>query len=136
MVLMFYDGEIDFLTYLPLRAPRPNSLGFDESEHGINIQVRHFQGCYTKGKNGKHMIFRSKDKVGFLYFDMDSAVKVKSQDCAVIGVSEDDDNDDPDKEYYILAVRKTSGKEDYERLGAGRVRAHYGSKRSTSGKLL
>ncbi|KAI3070650.1 hypothetical protein CBS147353_6785 [Aspergillus niger] len=75
-------------------------------------------------------------EVGILHFDMGSAAEVESRNCVVIAMSQDDDKDDPNKEYYILAVQRTSGEEEYERLGVGRVRACYVSKGSTSGKLL
>ncbi|GKZ27648.1 hypothetical protein AbraCBS73388_005175, partial [Aspergillus brasiliensis] len=141
---MLYNGKIDFLTKRDLKVPGGQSLGFDDSESGINIEVRQFEGCYTGERDGEHIIFTCTKKVevtkevevGILHFDTNSAAKVKSRDCVVIGVSQDDDKDDPNKEYYILAVQKTSGEEEYERLGVGRVRACYVSKGSTSGKLL
>ncbi|PWY95760.1 hypothetical protein BO94DRAFT_600341 [Aspergillus sclerotioniger CBS 115572] len=141
---MLYNGKIDFLTQSDLKVPRHQSLSFDESERGINIEVRQFEGCYTQERDGEHIIFTSTKKVeatkevevGILHFDTNSAAKVKSRDCLVIGVSRDDDKDDPNKEYYILTVQKTSKEKEYERLEVGRVRAGYVSKGSTSGKLL
>ncbi|GLA32846.1 hypothetical protein AnigIFM63326_001489 [Aspergillus niger] len=141
---MLYHGKIDFLTQSDLQVPRNQSLSFDDSERGINIEVRQFEGCYMQEKDGEHILFTSTKKievtkeveVGILHFDTTSAAKIKSRDCVVIGVSEDDNKDDPNKEYYILAVQRTSGEKDYERLGVGRVRACYVSKGSTSGKLV
>ncbi|RDH26218.1 heterokaryon incompatibility protein-domain-containing protein [Aspergillus welwitschiae] len=131
-------------------VPRHQSLSFDNSERGINIEVRQLEDCYTRERDGEHIIFTKTKKVevtteveatkevevGILHFDMGSAAEVESRNCVVIAMSQDDDKDDPNKEYYILAVQRTSGKEEYERLGVGRVRACYVSKGSIPGKLL
>lgn len=45
-----------------------------------------------------------KVKVGILYFNMGSAAEVESENCVVIAMSQDNDKDDFNKEYYILAV--------------------------------
>lgn len=134
---LFYDGEIDFLTYSSLWIPGSQSLSFDSSECAINIEVRQFEGRYTLGRDGKHIIFTGTEEVGFLYFDMDSAAEVESQNCVVIGVSRGDRNDDSDMEYYILAVQKSSREQEcYKRLGVGQVRARCVSRKGISGKLL
>ncbi|KAB8261543.1 heterokaryon incompatibility protein-domain-containing protein [Aspergillus pseudonomiae] len=141
---MLYHGKIDFLTESDLKVPRNQSLSFDNSERGINIEVRQLENCYTRERDGEHIIFTKTKRVevtkevevGILHFDMGSAAEVESRNCVVIAMSQDDDKDDPNKEYYILAVQRTSGEEEYERLGVGRVRAYYVSKGSTSGKLL
>lgn len=147
---MLYNGKIDFLTQSDLQVPRHQSLSFDNSERSINIEVRQLEDCYTRERDGEHIIFTKTKKVevtteveatkevevGVLHFDMGSAAEVESRNCVVIALSRDDDKDDPNKEYYILAVQRTLGEEEYERLGVGRVRACYVSKGSTSGKLL
>ncbi|GMG14979.1 unnamed protein product [Aspergillus oryzae] len=141
---MRYNGKIDFLTQSDLQVPRNESLSFDNSERGINIEVRQLEDCYTRERDGEHIIFSKAKRVevmkgvevGILHFDMGSTAEVESRNCVVIAMSQDDDKDDPNKEYYILAVQRTSGEEEYERLGVGRVRACYVSKGSTSGKLL
>lgn len=133
---MLYNGKIDFLTKSYLQVPRNQSLSFDNSGRGINIEVQQFEGCYTRERDGGHIIFSGAEEVGFLYFDMDSAAEVEPRNCVVIGVDQDDGNNDLNKEYYVLAVRKLSGEEEYERLGVGRVQARYVSKGSSSGKLL
>ncbi|RAK82870.1 HET-domain-containing protein [Aspergillus costaricaensis CBS 115574] len=133
---MLYNGKIDFLTKSDLKVPENQSLSFDDSDSGINIEVRQLDGCYTRGRDGEYMIFMGTEKVGVLHFDMELAAEVESRNCVVIGVRADDGDDDPNKEYYILAVRKISEGKEYERLGVGRVRARYVSRASTSGKLL
>ncbi|EHA21142.1 hypothetical protein ASPNIDRAFT_54678 [Aspergillus niger ATCC 1015] len=147
---MLYNGKIDFLTQSDLQVPRNQSLSFDNSERGINIEVRQLEDCYTRERDGEHIIFTKTKKfevttevevtkeveVGILHFDMGSAAEVESRNCVVIAMSQDDDKDDPNKDYYVLAVQRTSGEEEYERLGVGRVRACYVSKGSISGKLL
>ncbi|PYH50611.1 uncharacterized protein BO96DRAFT_439724 [Aspergillus niger CBS 101883] len=141
---MLYNSKINFLIKLNLMVPSEQSLSFDDSGRGINIEVRQFEECYTRERDGEHIIFTKTKKVevtkevevGILHFDMGSAAEVESRNCVVIAVSQNDNNDDPNKEYYVLAVQKTSKEEEYERLGVGRVRAGYVSKGSTSGKLL
>ncbi|PWY62028.1 HET-domain-containing protein [Aspergillus eucalypticola CBS 122712] len=141
---MLYHDKIDFLIQSDLQVPKHQSLSFDNSERGINIEVRQFEDCYTRERDGEYIIFTDTKgvevtkevEVGILHFDMGSAAEVESRNCVVIAVSEDDDEDDPNKEYYILAVQKKWGEEEYKRLGVGRVRAGYVSKESTSGKLL
>ena len=81
-------------------------------------------------------ILADTENVGFIYFDMDSTERNEFRNCVVIGISADDRKDDPDKEYYILAVCKKAGDREYERLGAGQVQACYVSKKSSAGKLL
>lgn len=131
---MFYNGSIEFLTHSRLRVPKVKSLSF-ESNRGINIEVRQFESCYMDQTDNLTILVDARN-VGFIYFDMDSTERNEFRNCVVIGISADDRNDDPDKEYYILAVRKTAGEEEYERLGAGQVRARYVSKKSSAGVLL
>ncbi|KAI3014409.1 hypothetical protein CBS147347_11497 [Aspergillus niger] len=114
------------------------------SGRGINIEVRQLEDCYTRERDGEHIIFTKTKRVevmkevevGILHLDKGSAAEVESRNCVVIAVSQDDNEDDPNKEYYVLAVQKSSKEEEYERLGVGRVRACYVSKGSISGKLL
>ena len=128
---MFYNGSIEFLTYSTLRVVE--NLSF-ESYLGIKIEVRQFERC-CMNQTDNLTILADAGNVGFIYFDIDSTERNEFQNCVVIGIGADDHNDDPDKEYYILAVRKTAGEGEYERLGAGQVRARYISK-SSAGKLL
>ncbi|OJJ65830.1 hypothetical protein ASPBRDRAFT_79605 [Aspergillus brasiliensis CBS 101740] len=132
---MLYNGKVQFLTDSNVMIPQFPSLYFDDSKRGINIEVREFKYYHISRRDGEHIIYSDTGNVGSLYFDMDTAAEIEPRNCVVIGVSQDDDSDDSDKEYYILVVRKTSG-EEYERLGVGQVRARYVSKWSTSGKLL
>lgn len=131
---MFYNGSIKFLTYSMLRVPKVKSLSF-ESNQCINIEVRQFENCYMNQADN-FTILADTGNVGFICFDMDLTERNEFRNCVVIGISADDCNNDPDKEYYILAVRKTAGEGEYERLGAGQVRACYISKKSSAGKLL
>ncbi|KAI2883409.1 hypothetical protein CBS76997_11404 [Aspergillus niger] len=141
---MLYNGKIDFLTKSNLMVPSEQSLSFDSSGRGINIEVRQLEDCYTRERDGEHIIFTKTKRVevmkevevGILHLDKGSAAEVESRNYVVIAVSQDDNEDDPNKEYYVLAVQKSSKEEEYERLGVGRVRACYVSKGSISGKLL
>lgn len=125
-----------------LEVPTVKSLSF-ESNQCINIEVRQFENCYMNqadnltilAETGKETE-KETENVGSIYFDMDSTERNEFRNCVVIGISAKDFNDDPDKEYYILAVRKTAGEGEYERLGAGQVRARYILKKSSAGKLL
>lgn len=131
---MFYNGSIEFLTDSWLRVAKVENLSF-ESNWGINIEVRQFKSCCMNQTNN-FTILADTGNVGFIYFDMDSTERNEFRNCVVIGISAEDRNDDRDKEYYILAVRKTAGEGEYERLGAGKVRARHVSRKSSAGKLL
>lgn len=131
---MFYNGNIEFLTDSTLRVSEVIKLNF-ESNQGISIEIRQFESC-CMNQTDNFTILADTGNVGFIYFDMDSTERNEFRNCVVIGSSANDHNNDPDKEYYILAVRKTAGEEEYERLGAGQVRARYVSKNSSAGKLL
>lgn len=131
---MFYNGSIEFLTPSRLTVSEVTTLSF-ESNRRINIEVRQFESCYID-QTDNLTILADAGNVGSIYFDMDSTGRNEFQNCVVIGIGADDHNDDPDKKYYILAVRKTAGEGEYERLGAGQVRARYVSKKSSAGKLL
>ena len=117
-----------------LRVSEAINLNF-ELNQGISIEVRQFESC-CMNQTDNLTILADAGNVGFIHFDTDSTERNEFRDCVVIGISADDCNDDPDKEYYILAVRKTAGEGKYERLGAGQVRACYVSKKSSAGKLL
>ncbi|PWY68924.1 HET-domain-containing protein [Aspergillus eucalypticola CBS 122712] len=132
---MFYNGKVDFLAYSTIRVPQFQSLNFDDSMRSINIEVREFEYHHMSGRDREYMIYADIGEIGCLYFDTDSAAEIESRNCVVIAMSHDD-KDDPYKQYYILAVQRRSGEEEYERLGVGQVRAGYVSKESTSGKLL
>ena len=131
---MFYNGSIEFLAPSVLRVPKLENLSF-KLNWAINIEVRQFKSC-CMNQTDNLTIFADTENVGFIYFDMDSTERNEFRNCVVIGISADDRKDDPDKEYYILAVRKKAGDGEYERLGAGQVRARYVSKKSSAGKLL
>ncbi|RDH22700.1 HET-domain-containing protein [Aspergillus niger ATCC 13496] len=133
---MFYNGKVDFLTRSTLLVPQFQSLNFDDSMRSINIEVREFEYHHMSRRDREYIIYADTGEIGSLYFDMDSAAEIEPRNCVVIAMSQYDNEDDSNKEYYILAVQKTSGEEEYERLGVGRVRAGYVSKGSTSGKLL
>ncbi|KAE8372199.1 HET-domain-containing protein [Aspergillus bertholletiae] len=141
---MVYDGKIEFLTQSRLKVPPTEDLRID-SDLGIIMDVRQFESCYMSegdgqekeedNEDGNRIILAETGKVGFLCFDMNSASKIEFRYGVVIGFQEGDHSDDPDKKYYVLAVRET-GEGRYERLGAGLVQARYVSKEGATGKLL
>ena len=131
---MFYNGSIEFLTPSRLTVSEVTTLSF-ELNQCINIKVQQFESCYID-QTDNLTILADAGNVSSIYFDMDSMERNEFQNCVDIGISADDCNVDPDKEYYILAVHKTAGEGEYERLGAGYVQAHYVSKKSSAGKLL
>lgn len=132
---MFYDGSIEFLTYSLLKVPKYEILSFG-SNQAIKIGVRQFEYCHMDQEHENLKILADTTEVGFICFDLNFAARNESRNCVVVGIRNDDDNEDPDKEYYILVVREKSGEGEYERLGVGRVQARYVSNESRSGILL
>jgi len=130
---MAYNGGIDFMSDSTLMVPRSKDLGLDTNREVLVVKIRQFEYCRMEQKEKEHAIFADSGRVGSLWFDM--ATKIEFRHCVVVGMRKDQE-EDPQKTYYILVVREKPLKKEYERLGVGEVEARYVSKESDTGKLV
>jgi hypothetical protein len=101
---MAYYGGIDFITNSGLTVPRNEDLRFDtDREAALIVRVRQFEDC-RMGQEKEHAIYADSGRVGSLSFDMGANIQFNY--CVIVGMRVDE-NEDPEKTYYILVVLKS-----------------------------
>jgi len=108
------------------------SIRFDKSDPALALElrvpIRRLRNCRTE-QQGHQFIVRdnSNHNVGELWFDRQ--VSTSAQDCVVVGTEEDGNM------CFILLVSKIRDNH-YQRIGAGKISAHYLSEDDCEGRLL
>ncbi|KAK4096474.1 HET-domain-containing protein, partial [Parathielavia hyrcaniae] len=111
---MAYPGGIDFILDATrgLLVPCSEDLGFEE-----------------------RAIFDRTEKVGSLWFDVADHIQFQDCFCVVVSMGKDDKKEDSRKTYNVLIIRQKVGGRGYERVGVGKVEAHYVSIYCDAGML-
>ncbi|KAF2174745.1 hypothetical protein K469DRAFT_725092 [Zopfia rhizophila CBS 207.26] len=116
------------------RVPVHTNLQFNNDQGGLLlVQVWTFRNCRTERQMSPPVILDTDLKdVGFCWFDR--TTNIHFQHCVVIGMRKDTE-EDAEKAYYILLVRKASLENQYERVVLGKIKARCVSKEYCKGEL-
>jgi hypothetical protein len=121
---MAYHGGIRFQDEeeLPVgQAHWTTSLRFDKDGdcgHALIADVGVFQDCKMRLDGSRYAVFNLSEPEtnrGWIYYDVEDGKDLLQEHCVVVGSTEDSED------YYILVVRPTGVKSEYERVGMGLV---------------
>jgi hypothetical protein len=88
----------------------------DQYNHALIADVGVFQNCKMKFEGSRHAVFDlSETNRGWICYDVEDGKNLLEEYCVVVGSTKDS------KDYYILVVRPTGVKSEYERVGMGLV---------------
>ena len=140
---MAYSGGIDFLIqpsdfwitfeFLDIIVPRPEDLDFAEHGRALDVKFRSFSaGCRVESKEGKYLILKEMEEIGYLWVDMADQIEFEDCNCVVVGAEV---NRKGIPTYCIIVTQKNGPLGRYERVGVGKVLGQYVSKDCISEKL-
>ena len=101
-------------------------LEFDDKQKGTLIgSVGKFWNCTIVQEESQHAILDSQGtKRGWLQFDVEDPTDIDLHRCVVIGRA----GRESEIKYYVMVVRPTGSKREYERVGVGLIWASHISK--------
>jgi hypothetical protein len=122
-------SQIEFFSISVLRVPPKNELHFHPEpgqQHSLRVQVREIGERKIRQDGNQLFIVDEGDQdVGFCWPDTDLDVTLNH--CVVIAMDDSPGEKnlaDEERNYYVLFVKPQSGENSFERIGAGRIKAH------------
>ena len=134
-------SQIEFFSISMLRVSPNDKLHFDTGpgqEESLRVHIRELQECKIRQDGNKLIIVDKGDReVGCCW--PDTSVDVTLKHCVVVAMDHSQgkrDLADPEKDYYVLFVKPQSCENLFERIGAGRIKAHCVSLHNCEGRLV